>query len=217
MSIRENLATINNELPSAVKLVAVSKFKPVSSVLDAYAAGQRVFGESRPKELMEKAMLCPPDIEWHFIGHLQTNKIKMVVPYVSLVESVDSLHLLEEIDRFSQSTGRVTDCLLEVHVAGEETKQGFAPDQLQEVVRASSLCPNIRLRGLMGMASHVEDESRIRADFSLLRRLFESVRSSSSRLSSFDVLSMGMSADWRIAIEEGSTNVRIGTAIFGER
>lgn len=217
MNIADNLERIKNELPSAVKLVAVSKFKPVSSVLKAYGAGQRVFGESRPKELMEKAMLCPSDIEWHFIGHLQTNKIKMVVPYISIVESVDSLHLLEEIDRFSQSIGRVTDCLLEVHVAREETKQGFSPEDVLQVVSSLSGYPNIRLRGLMGMASHVEDEGRIREDFRLLRSLFDSIRGSSARLSSFDTLSMGMSADWHIAIEEGSTNVRIGTAVFGER
>lgn len=226
MTISENLKSIRNELPSTVKLVAVSKFKPVSCILEAYSAGQRTFAESRPKEFMDKAMLCPSDIEWHFIGHLQTNKVKMVVPYVSIIESVDSMHLLEEIDRFSASIGKVTDVLLEVHVACEETKQGFSPDELNEVISASTRLPNIRLRGLMGMASHVEDESRIREDFNKIHSLFLSVKEAANapdsyvtaqRLSSFDTLSMGMSADWKIAVEEGSNNVRIGTAIFGER
>lgn len=226
MSVETQLDYFRNELPSAVKLVAVSKFKPVQAVLDAYGAGQRDFGESRPKEMMEKAMESPSDIRWHFIGHLQTNKVRMVVPYVAMIESVDSLRLLKEIDRFSESVGKVTDCLLEVHISTEETKQGFLPGEIRETIEESVKLNNIRIRGLMGMASNVDDEMQVRGEFRALRSLFDEIRALSSssdspqvrfRLSAFDTLSMGMSGDWRIAVEEGSTIVRIGTAIFGAR
>lgn len=226
MSVETQLDYFRNELPSAVKLVAVSKFKPLQAVLDAYGAGQRDFGESRPKEMMEKALSSPSDISWHFIGHLQTNKVRMVVPYVAMIESVDSLRLLKEIDRFSESVGKVTDCLLEVHISTEGTKQGFLPGEIREAVEESVKFKNIRIRGLMGMASNVDDEMQVRGEFRALRSLFDEIRAISSssdsqqlrfRLSAFDTLSMGMSGDWRIAVEEGSTIVRIGTAIFGVR
>lgn len=212
MSIASQINMINGELPQGVKLVAVSKFKPVSAVLEAYSAGQRAFGESRPKEMRDKALNSYPDIEWHFIGHLQTNKVKLVVPYVSMIESVDSVRLLSEIDRCSASLGRVTDCLLEVHIAREETKQGFSPDEIGVLMQNALQFPNIRFRGLMGMASNVSDTEAVRSEFRTLKKLFDSIERPS-----FDTLSMGMSHDWKIAVEEGATIVRIGTLIFGER
>ncbi len=226
MSVASQIEYFRSVLPPQVSLVAVSKFKPSSAVAEAYSAGQRVFGESRPKEMMEKAMMLPSDIEWHFIGHLQTNKIRMVVPYVSMIESVDSLRLLEAIDNFAGSLGKVVDCLLEVHIASEESKQGFAMDEIPAVVNDTVRYPNVNLRGLMGMASNTCDEAVVRGEFRLLRALFDNVRDSALksgspqlglRLRGFDTLSMGMSNDWHLAVEEGSTAVRIGTAIFGQR
>ncbi|MBQ7640110.1 MAG: YggS family pyridoxal phosphate-dependent enzyme [Bacteroidales bacterium] len=222
MSIASQIAELNKKLPSTVKLVAVSKFKPLSAVLEAYAAGQRLFGENRPQEMAAKAVAAPADIQWHFIGHLQTNKVKLVVPYAAMIESVDSVKLLTEINRFAGTLGQMTDCLLEVHIAREETKQGFSREELLALVPEFGKYPFIRFRGLMGMASNVQDMVQVRAEFRTLHNLFAEVRAlgeSESRrwVRDFDQLSMGMSHDWPVAVEEGATLIRIGTAIFGAR
>ena len=175
----------------------------------AYAAGQRRFGENRPLEMEAKAKALPADIEWHFIGHLQTNKIKNVIPYASLIESVDSLHLLEAISAAAVARGLVVDCLLEVHVAAEESKTGFTPDEAVEVAGRASDFPGVRLRGIMAMATNTSDEARVRADFRAAHEVL--LRTGLTELS------MGMSGDWRIAVEEGATIIRIGSAIFGSR
>lgn len=230
--IADAIRTLKNELPQGVKLVAVSKFHPVEMVCAAYSAGQRVFAESRPQELAAKVNALASmkgadgkplydEIEWHFIGHLQTNKLKLVLPYVSMVQSVDSMHLLEAIDTWGRENGKVTDVLLECHIASEETKQGFGIDEIPGIVAAGRNFSNVRIRGLMGMATFTDDESVIRWDFSRIHNLFISVKdsqgSSNGQCSSFSELSIGMSEDYRIALEYGSTMVRIGTMIFGPR
>ena len=222
MEIAQRIAGLKKELPQQVTLVAVSKFKPLSAVMEAYAAGQRDFGENRPQELSAKALSAPADIRWHFIGHLQTNKVKLVVPYAALIESVDSLKLLSEINRFAASMGSVAECLLEVHIASEESKQGFSREEILALVPRFEQFSSVCFRGLMGMASNVEEPERIRSEFRSLKTLFEEVRSLGSRdnrcwVARFDQLSMGMSGDWPLAVEEGATLVRIGTAIFGAR
>lgn len=209
MAIADNLLELLKEIPSSVSLVAVSKFKPVEDIMAAYNAGQRRFGENRPQELAAKAQVLPADIEWHFIGHLQTNKIKFVLPYASLIESVDSLHLLEAISAAAVAQGRVVDCLLEVHVAAEESKGGFTPDEALAVAASAADYPGVRLRGIMAMATNTTDEARIRADFRRAREV--------QLAAGLPCLSMGMSGDWRIACEEGATIIRIGSAIFGAR
>ncbi len=219
MSIKENITQIIRELPSDVKLVAVSKFHPVESIMEAYGAGQRVFAESRPQELAAKVPAMESwlaangmqnDIVWHFIGHLQTNKLKMVLPYASLVQSVDSLHLLEAIEKWGRDNGKVVAVLLEYHIASEESKQGFSEEEIKGILSDVGRFPHIRFRGLMGMATFTEDESVIRSDFSRISLLFKEV---SSSIPDFSELSIGMSGDYRIAIEYGSTMVRIGTMI----
>ncbi len=223
MSIKENITQIIRELPSDVKLVAVSKFHPVESIMEAYGAGQRVFAESRPQELAAKVPAMESwlaangmqnDIVWHFIGHLQTNKLKMVLPYASIVQSVDSLHLLEAIEKWGRDNGKVVAVLLEYHIASEESKQGFSEEEIKGILSDAGRFPHIRFRGLMGMATFREDESVIRSDFSRISLLFKEL---SSSMPDFSELSIGMSGDYRIAIEYGSTMVRIGTMIFGER
>ena len=223
MSIKEHITQIIRELPSDVKLVAVSKFHPVESIMEAYGAGQRVFAESRPQELAAKVPAMESwlsangmqnDIVWHFIGHLQTNKLKMVLPYASIVQSVDSLHLLEAIEKWGRDNGKVVAVLLEYHIASEESKQGFSEEEIKGILSDVGRFPHIRFRGLMGMATFTEDESVIRSDFSRISLLFKEV---SSSIPDFSELSIGMSGDYRIAIEYGSTMVRIGTMIFGER
>jgi len=212
--IRDNLLKILSELPPHVKLVAVSKYHPVSDLMEAYSAGQRAFGENRPQEFAAKVPLMPDDVEWHFIGHLQTNKIKLVLPHVSLLESVDSLRLLEAVDRWCRDNGRTVDILLEMHLGAEETKGGLTEAEIRDILGAPSRYPGVRFRGLMGMATHTEDESLIRADFDRIAALY---RALAADLPGFDELSIGMSGDYRIAVEAGSTIVRIGTSIFGPR
>ena len=209
MSVADNLKELLKEIPSSVRLVAVSKYKPVEDIMAAYGAGQRRFGENRPLELESKAKALPADIEWHFIGHLQTNKIKNVIPYAALIESVDSVHLLEAINRAAGAAGRVVDCLLEVHVAAEESKTGFSPDEAVEVASHAADYPNVRIRGIMAMATNTDDEARIRADFRAAHDVL--LRTGLSELS------MGMSGDWPIAVSEGATIIRIGSSIFGSR
>lgn len=218
--IAEEIRKIHSELPEGVELVAVSKFHPAESVREAYAAGQRIFGESRVQELLEKIPQLPSDIRWHFIGHLQTNKVKQLIGKTSLIESVDSEKLLNLIDKESEKAGVVTHVLLEVHVAREETKTGFSPEEILdffnegkfENLKATHIC------GLMGMASNTDDTDRVREDFRHIAELYRKIAGNEGLgLRGFDRLSMGMSGDWRIAVEEGSNMVRIGTAIFGSR
>ena len=210
--VADKLHTLLEKLPQAVRLVAVSKFHPVATLMEAYDAGQRIFAESRPQELAAKVPQLPADIEWHFIGHLQTNKLKLVLPYVALVQSVDSLHLLEAMDKWGSEHGRVIPVLLELHLGAEETKQGFSADEIREILQHSY--NNISIRGLMGMATNTDDEAVIEADFSRIESLFRVLQ---ARFPQLTELSIGMSADWPIALRHGATMVRIGTDIFGPR
>ena len=219
-TIFQRLQAVQSTIPAHVKLVAVSKFHPIETLLNAYNAGARCFGESRVQELNVKYEQLPKDIEWHFIGHLQTNKVKYIVPYVSLIHSVDSLRILDEIERQAARIERTVDCLLEVHVAQEDTKYGFTPAQCVEVITPELIAshPHVRLCGIMGMASNTDDDAQVREEFAQLKNLFDTLRLGAMREAHyFDQLSMGMSHDYLMAIEEGSTMVRIGTTIFGER
>ena len=220
MSISSEIERLNKELPSTVKLVAVSKFNPSDAIMEAYQAGQRIFGESRPQELLQKVQELPSDIQWHFIGHLQTNKLKMVLPYASLIHSVDSERLLMEINKYAVKNNLKVKCLLELFVAQEETKQGFSKEELMELMEKLQQEPlqGVEICGLMGMASFVEDEQQIRGEFAALKETFDQVREKYiSTHPNFNELSMGMSGDYKIAVEMGSTMVRIGTTIFGAR
>ena len=225
MGIADNILRINKELPPSTKLVAVSKFKPAEAVQEAYDAGQRIFAESRPQELKQKVEVLPKDIEWHFIGHLQTNKIKMVVPYTTLIHSIDSERLLVEVGEYARRNNYHPGVLLELHIAQEETKQGFSADEILDLLdRIASddelrdKLSNISVRGLMAMASFVDDQEQIRSEFSKLLELRdEIVRRNYPFLDSFTELSFGMSGDYHIAASMGSTMVRIGTSIFGSR
>lgn len=216
MSITSEIQRLQQELPSPTKLVAVSKFHPVEAIEEAYAAGQRIFGESRVQELCEKQPLLPQDIDWHFIGHLQTNKIKQIVPFVSLIHGVDSAKLLKEINKEGEKIGRVVPCLLQVFVAQEETKFGLSPDECRELALEWSLFPYVQLCGLMGMASLTDNQAQIRSEFGQLKSLFEELKAM-LHSPSFKELSMGMSDDYLLAVECGSTMVRIGSRIFGHR
>lgn len=211
--------TLCRELGDAVTLVAVSKTKPVEDILALYEAGQRDFGENYVQEMLVKARQLPADIRWHFIGHLQTNKVKLILPVVQLIHGVDSLKLLKEISKEAVKSGRTADCLLQVHIAEEETKFGLDAQELEELLdrAATGEWKQVRLRGLMGMASFTADREQIRAEFNSLKKKFDSCRKSVPDPLVFDTLSMGMSGDFRIAIEEGSNMVRIGSLLFGER
>lgn len=206
-------------LPQGVELCAVSKFHPAEAVKEAYDAGQRIFGESRVQELLEKIPVLPSDIKWHFIGHLQTNKVRQLIGHTSLIESVDSVRLLDLIDKESERAGVVTNVLMQLHVAREETKFGFFPEELMEYfsnrefenLKATHIC------GVMGMASNTDDMVRVREDFHIIADTRKRILNIAPDLRGFDIVSMGMSGDWQIAVEEGANLVRIGTAIFGER
>ena len=215
--IEDNLNRIKSELPSGVKLVAVSKFHPLEAILEAYQAGQTVFGENRPQELSMKAVQLPQDIEWHFLGHLQTNKLKMVLPYATLVQSVDSVHLLEAIDNWGSANDKVISVLLELHIGAEETKQGFHEEEILDILFHAEDYKYIRFCGRMGMASHTDDLEVINADFERIDTFMAYLVDLFPELKDFNQLSIGMSDDWRIAVQHGSTMVRIGTAIFGAR
>jgi pyridoxal phosphate enzyme (YggS family) len=217
MSIKTEIERLLNELPAGVKLLAVSKFHPVEALEQAYQAGQRAFGESRPQELKQKAEVLPRDIEWHMIGHLQTNKVKYIAPFVSLIESLDSERLAAEINRQAEKCGRTIDCLLEIHVTDEESKLGWDYDELLSFVRGGGFAayPNIRIRGVMGMATFTEDEAVVRHDFERLAACKAELAQYFGE--EFDTLSMGMSDDYHIALEYGTTEVRIGSTIFGAR
>lgn len=218
MSVQQNIEAIKKELPSGVKLVAVSKFHPVEVMEEALSAGQTVFGENRPQEFEKKALaLQGKGIEWHFIGHLQTNKLKMVLPYADMVQSVDSQHLLDAVNDWGAKNGKTIPVLLELHVAAEESKQGFYEEEILDILFRAESFKNIRFCGLMGMATNTDDESAIRADFGRIRAFYDYLRDLFPEYEDFRELSIGMSGDWRIALEYGATMVRIGTSIFGER
>jgi pyridoxal phosphate enzyme (YggS family) len=210
---KEKYQQINEELRlSKITLVAVSKTKPSDDILELYDLGHRDFGENYVQELVEKAAQLPKDIRWHFIGHLQTNKVKSIVPFIYLIHGVDSLKLLKEIDKQAEKNKRIIDCLLQVHIAQEETKFGFDETELLNLELKQFL--NVRIKGLMGMASLTDDINKIRIEFKSLKILFEKLKTQNPELS---ILSMGMSADYKIAIEEKSNMVRIGSLLFGER
>jgi hypothetical protein len=218
--IEKELKEIWKELPEGTRLVAISKYHPADAIREAYDAGQRIFGENHVQELVEKEAVLPKDIEWHLTGHLQTNKVKYIARFVSLIHAVDSLKLLKEIDKQGKKVNRCIDCLLELHIAKEVTKWGFAEEKLMEMLEDGEwrALQNVSICGLMMMASLTDDTEQIRGEFQSAKRIFDKVKSLHfAHDERFCELSMGMSHDYRIAIEEGSTLVRVGTKIFGER
>lgn len=218
--IAENIKQAWSELPAGVRLVAVSKFHPAEAIREAYDAGQRIFGESKVQEMTAKHEMLPKDIEWHFIGHLQTNKVKYIAPYVALIHGIDSYKLLAEVDKQAGKAGRVIDCLLQLHVAQEETKFGFLPEECRTMLDEGQWksLHNVRICGLMGMATNTEDMTQVQAEFRLLRSLFDEFKDRwFANAEWFRELSMGMSHDYHEALAAGSTLVRIGSSIFGER
>lgn len=217
MSIQTQLNTIKSTLPNQVILVAVSKTKPVSDLLEAYKAGQRIFGENKIQEMTEKWEQMPKDIQWHMIGHVQTNKVKYMAEYVSLIHGVDSLKLLEEINKQGKKHNRVINCLLQMHIAEEETKFGLDENELEKIlkqVKNDHNLTNIKIVGLMGMATFTENQHQIKKEFMHLKSVFDTFSADNPE---FTILSMGMSGDYQLAIECGSTMVRIGSSIFGGR
>ena len=217
-NIAQHIQELQASLPKGVTLVAVSKFHPAEALQEAYDAGQRVFGESRAQELVAKAKVLPKDIEWHFIGPLQSNKVKDIAPFIHLIHSIDSLKLLQEVNKQAAKHGRSVRVLLEIHVAAEETKHGFGIEECRELVRHLPELPNVRISGIMGMATQTDDERQIRQEFHTLHQLFAELKATTFKdAEDFTILSMGMSHDYRLAVEEGSTMVRVGTYIFGER
>lgn len=220
MNIKNNIAQFSHSLPAGCRLIAVSKTQPVEKLQEAYAAGQRLFGENKVQEMAAKYEALPKDIAWHMIGHLQTNKVKYIAPFVSLIHSVDSLKLLTEINKQAVKANRTIPCLLQVHIAQEETKFGFSEDELMTMITSAEFktLTNVVITGLMGMATLTDDVQQIRDEFKTLKALFEKLKNTSLPASvQLQELSMGMSSDYHIAMEEGSTLVRIGTAIFGDR
>ena len=218
--IAENIQHIKNQLPDGVELVAVSKFHPVESLMEAYDAGQRIFGENRAQELAAKAPQLPGDVQWHFIGHLQTNKVRLVVEHATMIQSVDSVRLLQLISKEAVKAGRHIDVLLQLHVAQEVAKTGFAVEELLSALTVEELqgLPGVRIRGVMAMATLTDDQEQIAREFALVKSTFDLVKEEFfAQDSGFDQISMGMSDDWPVAVKHGSTLVRIGTAIFGQR
>lgn len=221
MSIAQNLLKIKSTLPENVTLVAVSKTKPIPDLMEAYDAGQRVIGENKIQEMAEKWEAMPKDIEWHMIGHVQTNKVKFMTPFVSLIHGVDSLKLLEEINKQAKKNNRIIDCLLQIHIAEEETKFGLDEQELDEILHFvqndKEGMKNIRIVGLMGMATFTDNQDQIKKEFTHLKSIFDSIQNLKSEICNLKFLSMGMSGDYKLAIECGSTMVRIGSSIFGGR
>lgn len=219
MTIHENLNIIKAGLPDLVTLVAVSKTKPVSDLMEAYTAGQRIFGENKIQEMTEKWEQMPKDIQWHMIGHVQTNKVKYMAPYVSLIHGVDSLKLLQEIDKQARKNNRIIDCLLQVYIAEEESKFGLDENELKTLLQSADLqdLHHIRIKGLMGMATFTDNKKQIEKEFSRLKTIFDTYKNDTTQNTDFSILSMGMSGDYSIAIACGSTMVRIGSSIFGVR
>ena len=216
MAIAENLHSIKNTLSKSVTLVAVSKTKPISDLKEAYDAGQRIFGENKIQEMAEKWEQMPKDIQWHMIGHVQTNKVKFMAPFVNLIHGVDSLKLLEEINKQAQKNNRIIDCLLQIHIAEEETKFGLDEKELATLLSSETFqeMKNIRVVGLMGMATFTDNQSQIKKEFTHLKNIFDQFQIHHPQ---FQILSMGMSGDYQLAIACGSTMVRIGSSIFGNR
>lgn len=220
MSVQQNIISIRKHIPAHVQLVCVSKFHPDEVLLEAYYAGERVFGESKVQEMCGKQQRLPKDIHWHFIGHLQTNKIKQIVPFVDLIHGVDSFKLLVEINKQAEKQNRKVNCLLQVYIASEATKFGFSPDELKSLLATVEWqeLKNINIAGLMGMATFTDDKNQIRSEFKSLKDLFDELKNTYfADNTSFKEISMGMSDDYQIAIEEGSTMVRVGSSIFGVR
>nr|WP_315143369.1 YggS family pyridoxal phosphate-dependent enzyme [uncultured Flavobacterium sp.] len=221
MSIEQNLLTIKATLPEQVTLVAVSKTKPISDLMEAYEAGQRIFGENKIQEMAEKWEAMPKDIQWHMIGHVQTNKVKFMAPFVSLIHGVDSLKLLEEINKQALKNKRIIDCLLQVYIAEEESKFGLDEDELNGVIQFitqnSEVYKNIRIVGLMGMATFTDNQNQIKKEFNHLKSIFDNLKSTETDNLQLNTISMGMSGDYKLAIDCGSTMVRIGSSIFGGR
>ena len=221
MSIADNIKSLKNETNAIkVQLIAVSKTKPAEEVMEAYDAGQRLFGENMVQELVDKYEKLPKDIKWHLIGHLQSNKVKYIAPFISMIQSVDSLKLLEEINKHAEKNNRVIDCLLQVYIADEETKYGLGFDEIIELLRSDEYTglSHVRIRGLMGISTNTDNEKQIKDEFYELKTFFDGIKQSYFRQDpTFDVLSMGMSSDYKIAIEQGSNMVRLGSTIFGQR
>lgn len=219
MSIKSNLINISNTIPENVTLIAVSKTQPLSSILEAYQAGQRAFGENKIQEMVEKFEVLPKDIEWHMIGHLQSNKVKYMAHFVHLIQGVDSFKTLAEINKQALKHNRIINCLLEVKIASEDTKFGLSFAEVEQLLKSEELknLKNINIQGLMGMASFTEDIEVIRTEFKILKNFFDSLEKHTLFNVNPTILSMGMSGDYQIAIEEGSTMVRVGSAIFGSR
>jgi PLP dependent protein len=220
MNIESNIIAVESRLQSRVKLLVVSKTQPVLNIIDAYSTGQRLFGENKAQELAVKAALLPRDIEWHFIGHLQTNKVRTIASFVNTIQSVESLRLLSEINKEARRADRVIHCLLQFHIATEETKFGLDIDEANEMLKSDefNVMRNIRIKGVMGMATYTDEESVVRNEFRTLRNYYDQLKASYfSGDEAFCEISMGMSGDYLIAIEEGSTIVRLGSLIFGER
>jgi len=222
MSIAQNLLRIKSTLPSTVTLVAVSKTKPIPDLMEAYDAGQRIFGENRIQEMAEKWEAMPKDIEWHMIGHVQTNKVKFMAPFVSLIHGVESLKLMEEINKQAKKNNRIIDCLLQIYIAEEESKFGLDEKELDEILTSEAFqeMKSIRIVGLMGMATFTDNQNQIKKEFTYLKSIFDKYAIGTdaiNRVSTLQTISMGMSGDYQLAIECGSTMVRIGSSIFGGR
>lgn len=219
MPIQSAIKNLHSTLPENVMLVAVSKTKPVSDILEAYKAGQRIFGENKVQEMCDKQPQLPDDIEWHLIGHLQTNKVKYMAPFVALIHGVDSLKLLKEIDKQAQKNNRIISCLLQIYIAEEETKFGLSEDELAEIINSDEFknLQHIKVVGFMGMATYTEFDEQIRKEFTHLKSIFDKYKPLKTQNLELKTLSMGMSGDYQIAIECGSTMVRIGSTIFGNR
>jgi PLP dependent protein len=219
MSIPQNLLNIKSSLPEQITLVAVSKTKPVSDLMEAYEAGQRIFGENKIQEMAEKWEAMPKDIQWHMIGHVQTNKVKFMASFVSLIHGIDSLKLIEEINKQALKNNRIIDCLLQIHIAEEETKFGLDIDELNALLASTPFqkMKNIRIVGLMGMATFTDDQNQIKKEFTHLKSIFDTLKPMNTQNCQLDILSMGMSGDYKLAIACGSTMVRIGSSIFGGR
>ena len=219
MSIAQQILTIKATLPSNVTLVAVSKTKPITDLMEAYDAGQRIFGENKIQEMAEKWEAMPKDIQWHMIGHVQTNKVKFMAPFVSLIHGVDSLKLLEEINKQAKKNNRIIDCLLQNHIAEEESKFGLNEVELNEIFTSATFqeMKNIRIVGLMGMATFTDNQEQIKKEFTHLKSIFDKLQPLNTKNCQLNTISIGMSGDYQLAIECGSTMVRIGSSIFGKR
>ena len=219
MSIAQNLLQIKSQLPNHVTLVAVSKTKPVADLMEVYNAGQRIFGENKIQEMTEKWEQMPKDIQWHMIGHVQTNKVKFMAEYVGLIHGVDSLKLLQEINKQALKHNRVIDCLLQIYIADEETKFGLDETELEELLTSNEFkeLQNIRIVGLMGMATFTNNQNQIKEEFQHLKQIFDNINSLSIINYPLSIISMGMSGDYKLAMDCGSTMVRIGSSIFGNR